>query len=304
MTKVRFKKLAGNYQLWLMVFPALAYIIIFHYVPMYGIQLAFREFEFLKGITGGKWVGLKYIREYVKSANFGLTMGNTFFISLAGHVFGFPMPIILALAMNQIRNNRLKKTLQTTVTLPYFISTVVMVSMINIFLSPNNGLLQMALKGLRLIGPEANLLGDPAAFIPVYVISGIWQGCGWGSIIYLAALSNVDMETYDAAKIDGANKFQLVRYIELPTLAPTIVLLLILSTGSLLSVGFEKILLMQNGLNFEASEVISTYVYKRGIRGADFNLGAAIGLFNTVINFALLVISNQIAKRVSGTSLM
>jgi putative aldouronate transport system permease protein len=298
------KDVRGNIQLWLMVLPALAYIIIFHYIPMYGIQLAFKTYDFSKGITGGDWVGLRYFRQYFASRLFPITMRNTFMIALTGIVFGFPMPIFLALIMNQIKNKTRKKILQTTVYLPYFISTVVMVSIINIFLSQTKGILSLALVRLNFISPNLNLVGSASTFIPVYVISGIWQSCGWGSIIYMAALSGVDSQLYDASKIDGANRFQTILHVEIPTIMPTIVIMLILSMGGILNVGFEKAYLMQNALNIQASEVISTYVYSIGIRSSQFSFGSAVGLFNTLINFTFLLLTNWVSRKVSDISLL
>jgi putative aldouronate transport system permease protein len=296
--------ISGQIQLWIMVLPAVLYILIFNYIPLYGIQLAFREYDFSRGITGGAWVGFKYFKQYFESYLFKETLRNTFFIAFTGIVFGFPLPIFLALIMNQIRRKKLKKILQTTVYLPYFISTVVMVSMINIFLSSTKGILSILLVKLHLINPDLNLLGDPAMVIPVYVISGIWQGCGWGSIIYLAALSNADPQLYDACKIDGANRIQVVRYVELPVIVPTIIIMLILSMGGILNVGFEKIYLMQNALNIKVSEVISTYVYNVGMKSSQFSFGTAVGLFNTMINFFFLLLTNFISRRVSDISIM
>jgi putative aldouronate transport system permease protein len=294
----------GDIQLWIMVFPALLYIALFNYLPMYGIQLAFRDYDFSKGLTGGAWAGLKYFKQYFQSYLFKETLRNTFFIAFTGIVFGFPMPIFLALMMNQIKSKTRKKILQTTVYLPHFISTVVMVSIINIFLSQTRGILTLPLVRFHIISPELNLLGSPPAFVPVYVISGIWQNCGWNTIIYLAALSQADPQLYDACKIDGANRLQTVRYVEIPVLVPTIIILLILSTGGILSVGFEKIFLMQNALNIRVSEVISTYTYKVGMQSSQFSFGAAVGLFNTLVNFTFLMMTNWISKKVSDISLM
>jgi putative aldouronate transport system permease protein len=297
-------KAPENIQLWIMVLPALIYIIIFHYVPMYGIQLAFRDYDFSKGFTGGAWVGLKYFKQYFTSHLFLITLKNTFLIAFTSIIFGFPMPVILALVMNQIRNKKTRKILQTTVYLPYFISTVVMVSIINIFLSQTKGILSLLLVRLHLISPNLNLLGDPAAFIPVYVISGMWQTCGWNSIIYMAALSQADPQLYDACRIDGANHLQVVRHVEIPVIIPTIVIMLILSMGGILNVGFEKIYLMRNALNTSASEVISTYVYQVGLRSSQFSFGAAVGLFNTLINFIFLLAANWISGKLSDIKLM
>jgi len=295
-------KLLRNWQLWVMVLPALAYIIIFNYIPIYGIQLAFRDFKYNAGSFGGDWAGLKYFNQYFSSPMFWPTLRNTFMIAFSSIVFGFPMPIILALVINQIRNQKRKKILQTTVYLPYFISTVVLIAIINIFLSPTSGIISKILRALNLIGENANLMGDPQYFIPVYVISGIWQTCGWNSIIYVAALSSVDSQLYDAAKIDGANRWQVVWHIEIPAIVPTIIILLIMNMGNILSVGFEKTYLMQNSLNKSVSEVISTYVFNIGIMSSQFSFGAAVGLFNTVINFTFLVLANTIAKRTSDIS--
>jgi len=293
-----------DYQLWLMLLPAIAIIFIFNYLPMYGVQLAFRDFDFSKGFLGGNWAGLKYFRQYFNSPMFFATIRNTFIIAFTSIIFGFPAPIFIALLFNQIRQQKLKRFLQTVVYVPYFISTVVMVALISILCSPNNGIISHALKALRFITQDMNLVGNPQTFVPLYVISGIWQACGWNSIIYFAALSTVDSQLYDAAKIDGANRLRIIWHIELAALAPTIVILLILNMGGILTVGFEKVFLMQNGLNIAVSEVISTYTYKIGLRSNQFSLGSAIGLFNTIVNFAFLTVFNITAKKTSNISLL
>ena len=295
--------LKEDYQLWIMVFPAIVILFIFNYIPMYGIQLAFRDFDFTKGLTGGKWAGLKYFKMYFESPMFIPTIKNTFVLAATSVIFGFPAPIFMALLFNQIRNQKAKKGMQTLVYMPYFISTVVLVALIQILLSPNNGIVSHALKALGLVQKDTNLVGSPATFVPVYVISGIWQSCGWNSIIYIAALSSVDTQLYDAAKIDGASRAGIVWHIDLPALIPTIVILLIMNMGSILTVAFEKAFLMQNDLNRAVSEVISTYTFRIGLRSNQYSLGAAIGLFNTLINFVFLVLSNQISKKVSDISL-
>jgi putative aldouronate transport system permease protein len=292
-----------NHQLWLMVIPACVIIFIFNYMPMYGIQLAFRDFNFTKGLTGGDFVGLKYFKQYFNSPMFFNTIRNTFVIAATSLVFGFPAPIIMALLFNQVRRQALKRFMQTVVYIPYFISTVVMVALIIILCSPNNGIISHALKNVGLIGQNVNLVGNAEMFVPVYVISGIWQTCGWNSVIYFAALSGVDSQLYDAAKIDGASRLSIIRHVELVALIPTIVILLILNMGGILTVGFDKVFLMQNSLNIPVSEVISTYTYKIGLRSNQFSLGSAIGLFNTVINFVFLMATNFIARKASNTSL-
>ncbi|MDD3278076.1 MAG: ABC transporter permease subunit [Lachnospiraceae bacterium] len=293
-----------TWQLWVMLLPAMLYILIFCYVPMYGIQLAFREYSFDAGITGGQWVGMKYFNQYFQSPMFWSTLKNTFVIAGTSILFGFPAPIILAMVINQIRNKKWKKVVQTTVYIPYFISVVVLVSMMNVMLSNGSGVLSNFLKDLHLVGESTNILGSAKTFTPLYVISGIWQSMGWNSIIFIAALSGVDTQLYDACKIDGANRWQTMIHIDLPAIMPTIIILLIMNMGSILNVGFDKVYLMQNSLNLGASQVISTYVYSVGIKSSQFSFGAAVGLFNTVINFVFLVVTNAVAKRTSGTGLM
>ncbi len=296
-----FNTFKRDYQLWIMIVPAILIIFIFNYVPMYGIQLAFRDYDFSKGLTGGEWRGLYYFEQFINSYMFTDLMRNTFFISLASIVLGFPAPIILALIINQLRNKHVKQTMQTTVYMPHFISTIVLVGMLNVLLSPETGIVGHFMKSAGM--GDINLLASTNTFIPVYVLSDIWQHCGWNSIIYLAALSNVDPQLYDSAKMDGASRWQMIRYVDLPAIVPTMIILFIFSMGGILSTGFEKVFLMQNSLNIPVSEVIATYVYKIGIVSNQFSYSAAIGLFNTVINFIFLVAVNAIAKRYSNMSL-
>ena len=296
--------LKKDWQLWIMILPAIVYIIIFCYGPMYGIQLAFRKYDFSKGLTGGDWVGFKYFIQYFESPMFWTTLRNTFIISFFTLICGFPAPILLALVVNSLRQQKLKKVVQTAVYMPYFISTVVMVAILQILLSPSTGVVSGLLKSMHLIPPSINLLGTPSAFVPVYVLSGIWQSAGWNSIIFIAALSSVDGQLYDAAKVDGANRWQQVIHVELPALVPTIVILLIMNMGRVLSVGFEKVFLMQNDMNLPVSEVISTYVFNVGVQSGKFSFGSAVGLFNTVINFAFLMIANMVSKKAADISLM
>lgn len=292
-----------DYQLWLMVIPAVAAVFIFNYIPMYGIQLAFREFEFQKGITGGQWVGLKYFIQFFNNPIFPRIIKNTIMLSSMSIVFGFPAPILMALLFNQVRNFQAKKILQTTVYIPNFISMVVMVAMINLFLTPKTGIVDVFLRSLGLVTSDANILAKPTNFPFVYVFSGIWQTCGWNSIIYLAALSNIDTQLYDSAKIDGANRLKILWHIDVVAIIPTAIVLLILTMGSLLSVGFEKVFLMQNATNIQVSEVIATYTYKVGIAGSRFSYGAAIGFFNTVVNFIFLLSTNLIARKTGNFSI-
>ncbi|MBQ6398832.1 MAG: sugar ABC transporter permease [Clostridia bacterium] len=299
--------LRQDWQLWIMLLPSLVYIFIFCYMPMYGAQLAFRKYDFTKGIYGGDWMGLEYFKQYFSSSMFSTTLVNTLVISFCSIVFSFPAPIVLAIIINQLRAQKWKKTLQTTVYIPYFISTVVLVSMLNVLFAKNGGVLSDLLKTLHIVPEKANLLGQRQYFVWMYVGSGIWQSMGWNSIIYIAALSSVDVQLYDAAKIDGANVWQRVLHIEFPALVPTIMILLIMNMGNILNVGFDKIYLMQNTLNLKSSEVISTYVYslmapKTG--APQFSLATAVGLFTNVVNFIFLLLANAISKRVTGSGLM
>lgn len=294
-------ELRRDYQLWLMALPAILVTFVFNYIPMYGIQLAFRKYDFSKGLTGGEWQGMHYFRQFIDSYLFTDLMTNTFLISFTTIVVGFPAPIVLALALNQIRKAKLKNLMQTTVYLPHFISIIVLVGMLNVLLSPETGIVGYFIKSMGFEG--VNLLGSTNAFIPVYVLSDVWQHGGWNSIIYLAALSTVDPQLYDSARMDGASRWQTIRYIDFPALVPTIIILFILSMGGILSTGFEKIFLMQNALNLPVSEVIATYVYKIGIISNQFSYASAIGLFNTLINFVFLYAMNAISRRASDQSL-
>lgn len=285
-----------------MILPAAIEIVIFHYLPMYGVQLAFREFDFSKSIFGGEWVGLKYFKQFFNHPIFWRLIRNTFNISFWSLIVGFPAPILLALFINQIRRERLKRTFQTVVYMPHFISTTVMVGLLVVLLSPNSGIIGRLFTGLFGTG---NLLGKPQYFVPVYVLSDVWQHAGWGAIIYLAALSGVDAELYDACKVDGGSRWDIIRHVEFPALVPTMIVLLILNMGGILSVGFEKAYLMQNSMNMSVSRVIATYVYEISINTnyPRFSLAAAVGLFNTVVNFTLLTIANIIVRRATGMSL-
>lgn len=293
--------LRTRWQLWVMLAPAIVVTAVFAYGPMYGIQLAFREFDFTKGLSGGDWVGLKYFDQFFSSPMFWALMRNTVAISMTTLVVGFFAPIALALIANQVIGRRRKRFLQTSTYLPHFISIVVIVGMLQVFLSPSSGLITRV---AELFGADSpNYLGSTTAFVPVYVISEVWQHCGWNSIIYLAALSSIDTQLYEAARVDGASRPQVVRHVDIPALIPTMVILLILTMGGVLNAGFEKVFLMQNPLNLQVSEVISTYAYKIGILHSQFSYATAIGLFNTVINFVFLVGTNQLAKRFANTSL-
>ncbi len=300
--KKTIKKILTNYQLYLLLLPALAYIIIFHYGPMYGVQLAFKNFVATKGITGSPWVGFKQFRRFFDSANFLLVIKNTIIISVYSLAINFPIPIIFALMLNNVSHKRFKSFVQTVTYAPHFISTVVLVTMILAFLSPRSGFINIIIKNY--LGREPIFfMAKNELFKTIYVFSGLWQNMGWAAIIYIAALSGISSELHEAAVVDGANKLQRTIHIDIPGIMPTMVTLFILNMGSIMNVGFEKVFLMQNSLNLDASETISTYVYRVGLIGADFSYSTAVGLFNSVINFAMLIIANAISKKITEIGL-
>ncbi|MFT8322013.1 MAG: ABC transporter permease subunit [Bacillus sp. (in: firmicutes)] len=296
------KQLKKSGPLYLLLLPTIILLICFTYIPLYGIVMAFKDYSPALGIWNSPWVGLKHFIQYFHSYQFNLTLKNTLYISLYSILVGFPLPIALAILCNQIRMVMFKKVFQVTTYLPHFISTMVMCGMILVFLSPSNGLVANI---LGLFGMEMpNLLSSPVLFSSVYVWSDVWQHLGWDSIIFLAALSAIDPTYYEAATMDGASRLQKIVHIDLPLLMPTAMILLILRAGSLLSVGFEKVLLLQNTLNLPGSEVISTYVYKVGMQNFQYSLSTAIGLFNTVVNVIILLLVNWISKKLTKTSLL
>ena len=280
---------------------AVVLVFVFSYVPMYGIQIAFKNYKPVLGIWGSPWVGLKHFTRMFALPKFKLIVGNTFKISLMSIVLGFPFPIILSLILNQLRSERYKRLIQTVTYMPHFISTVVIVGMLTVFLSTKNGIYKYF---CDLLGKEpVNLMGSKQLFPWLYVFSGIWQHTGWNTIIYLAALSSIDVGLYEAATIDGANRWQRMVHIDIPSIVPTMVILLILDSGSVLSVGFEKIFLMQNASNEAVSEVISTYTYKMGLQSRQYSFSTAVNLMNTVVNFVMLFVVNIIARKTSDYSL-
>ncbi len=295
------RNLKKYWQYYILLLPALAYFLIFCYGPMYGAQIAFRNFNAKDGITGSPWVGFDHFIRFFRSPYFGTLLRNTFVISLYGLVAGFPLPIILALSLNELQNQKVKKFAQTVTYAPYFISMVVMCGMLISFLSPSTGIINKAIVALG--GEPIPFLSEASLFPSIYVWSGVWQGTGWGSVIYFAALSGVDPQLLEAATLDGATRLQKIWYINIPTLLPTIVIMLIMNCGNLLSVGYEKAFLLQNALNLDTSEVISTYVYKTGLVNAQYSFSTAIGLFNSVVNLILLVTVNMISRKISDNSL-
>ena len=281
--------------------PAVIYFILFAYKPMYGILIAFKNFSMRKGIMGSPWVGFDNFTRLFTSYWFPVILKNTLTLSILSLILGFPIPIILALLLNEVKNDRFRKTFQTISYAPHFISVVVLCGMVTLFVSPSSGIIN---KFITMAGGEpVAFLQEPGLFKWVYVLSGVWQEMGWGSIIYFATLSGVDKSLIEAAEMDGASRLQKIWYINMPVLVPTIIVLLILNCGSLLGVGYEKVYLLQNATNVSASEVISTYVYKVGLEQSDFAFGTAAGLFNSVVNSIILIIANTISNRATQTSL-
>ena len=291
-----------NWGLYLLLLPALVLLFCFNYLPMYGVQIAFKDFTPSNGIEGSPWVGFANFQTFFNSFQSKNLIWNTITLSLYSLIAGFPFPIFLALMMNQIRVKRFKQTLQVVTYLPHFISTVVMVGIMLILLSPSNGISGNLAHALGIQSPP-NIMGQAGAFQHIYVWSDVWQHAGWDSIIYIAALAAIDPTLYEAATVDGASKFQRLIYIDLPFLIPTAVILLIMRAGNIMNLGFEKVYLMQNPLNTSISEVISTYVYKIGMISNQYSLSAAVNLFNTIINFVLLVLVNGVSKKLGDTSL-
>jgi putative aldouronate transport system permease protein len=297
----RSKLIRKHWQYYLIFALPLAYVIIFGYVPMGGILLAFKSYRITEGIFGSPWAGLRYFDQFFNSPRFWTLLRNTLGISIYSLLAGFPIPIIFALLLNETTSLGFKRTVQLVTYAPYFISTVVMVSIIMQFLDPRIGFINRVI--VLLGGQAQNFMGQASLFQSIYVWSGIWQSTGYAAIIYIAALSNIDPTLYEAAYIDGASRFQKMIHIDIPGLLPTIVIMLILSVGGLMNVGFEKVFLMQNPLNLSSSEIIATYVYKIGILSSQFSFGTAVGLFNSVVNLILIVGVNQIARKIGETSL-
>ena len=293
-----------HWQMYLLLLVPLVYLLVFQYYPMLGAQIAFKRFRSSLGIWGSPWIGFTYFSRFFQSYQFGRVVSNTVLLSLYGLFAGMPFPIIFALLLNTITNRYTKKLIQTVTYLPYFISTVVLVGMLFQVLNPRIGIYGKIFN--ELTGSRApDLFGKANYFPHLFVWSAVWQNMGWNSIIYLAALSAVSPELHEAGKIDGMNRFQRILYIDFPAIIPTATILLILNFGRIMTIGFEKVYLMQNDLNLARSEVISTYVYKVGltIGGGDFSYATAIGLFNSAVNLALIITVNKICSRLGGDSL-
>jgi len=293
-------ELKRNYQLYLFLLPAFALVLFFHYVPMYGIQIAFRNFKPSKGIWGSEWVGFKFFERFLHSPNMGTLVRNTLRLSVWGVLIAFPTKILLALILNEIRLPRYKKFVQTVTYAPYFISITILISMVNLMFDKNFGTLTRLFQVFG--APAETYLTSSSAFPALYVGSGMWQQTGWGAIIFMAALAGVDVQLHEAAMIDGATRLQRIWHINLPSILPTITIMFILQMGGLMSVGHDKSLLMQNPLNLEAAELISTYVYKIGLQKVQYSLATAVGLINSAVNVVLMLSVNWIVKKMGQVS--
>lgn len=297
----KWKRAVRNWQLYVFLIPTILYFLVFRYYPMYGLQIAFRNYKASKGIWGSQWVGMRNFQRFFATADFWQLLENTLAISVGNLLISFPVPIILALLLNQLPSKRYKKVVQTVIYAPHFISTVVMVGIIFLFFSPSSGIINHMIVALG--GQPIHFMAEASMFRPLYIGSEIWQGAGWGSILYLAALASINPELHEAAVVDGANKFQRVLHIDIPGILPTVVIMFILNSGKVMAVGFEKAYLMQTSLNISTSEIIATYVYKRGLLNSQFSFSAAVGMFESVINLVLIVTVNFISRKVSDSSL-
>ena len=289
-----------NYELYLLFLPVLIYYIIFCYWPMYGAVIAFKDFRPGLGILGSPWVGFEHFANFFTSVNFKNLLINTLTISISSLMFAFPASIILALLINELRFSRFASTVKTVTYLPHFVSLVVICSMIKMFVS-DDGLVGSLVNSIT--GERASMLSNPKYFVPIYVLSDIWQNVGWNSIIFLAALSGIDQELYEAAKIDGAGKWAQTFHITLPSIMNTIILLFIMKMGHVLSLGHEKIILLYNPMIMDTADVISTYVYRKGLQEFNYSFSTAVGLFNSVVGFILVITTNAISKKVNDISL-
>ncbi len=297
----RWKTLWRERYLWLLVLPGVVYFAVFLYTPMIGLVISFESFSPFRGVFAGPWVGFKWFQQFFNSPYFGRLLRNTVLLNLYGLLWGFPAPILFALMLNEVHNRFFKKISQTLSYLPHFVSMVVIVSIVSELLDPDYGLINLAIKSMG--GSTINFMSSPGWFRTIYIGSGIWQDLGWSCIIYLAALAGVDPQLYEAAKIDGAGKFQQIWHVTLPGIVPTIVIMLIMSVGGMFSVGYEKIILMYNTSTYETADVINTYVFRRGIVGGEYSFGTAVGLFQSAINFVLVYFVNRLSRKISEVSL-
>ena len=297
------KALMKYWQMYLLLIPVIVYYIIFKYVPMAGVQIAFKDFKFRRGIWGSAWVGMEHFERFFSSYNSFNIIWNTLYLGFLSLLFCFPIPILLALLVNEIHAKRLKKGLQTITYAPHFVSTIVVVGMLMSMCSPSTGVVNKLLVNMGIVSEPLYLMGSAKYFRPMYIISGIWKDAGWNAIIFISALSAIDVTLYEAAEVDGANRWQQLIKITLPSIVPTIVIMLILEAGKVLNIGFEKVYAMQTDLNLNVSEVISTYTYKQGIVDLRYDYSTAVELFNSLINLLMLMVVNTISKKLTETSL-
>jgi putative aldouronate transport system permease protein len=306
-TKVPKKKInyavyfKNNWQLYVLILPAIIYFIVFNYMPLYGIQIAFKDFKAVFGISGSKWVGFKHFENFFHAYYFKRLLANTLLLNVYNLLWSFPVPIILAILLNQIKGPKIKRFIQTSIYVPYFISTVVLAGMLYIFLSPTSGIFNILRQALGM--KAVDFMSDAKAFRTIYIVSGIWQSAGWGTILYIASLSGVDPSLYEAAEIDGASIWQKIRYIDVPSIVPVIVMVFILDCGKLLSSNTDKALVMQTAGNIPTSDIIGVYVYNVGLGSGQFSYTTAIGLFINIINFIIIITANQISKKISDVGL-
>ena len=306
-TKVPKKKInyavyfKNNWQLYVLILPAIIYFIVFNYMPLYGIQIAFKDFKAVFGISGSKWVGFKHFENFFHAYYFKRLLANTLLLNVYNLLWSFPVPIILAILLNQIKGPKIKRFIQTSIYVPYFISTVVLAGMLYIFLSPTSGIFNILRQALGM--KAVDFMSDAKAFRTIYIVSGIWQSAGWGTILYIASLSGVDPSLYEAAEIDGASIWQKIRYIDMPSIVPVIVMVFILDCGKLLSSNTDKALVMQTAGNIPTSDIIGVYVYNVGLGSGQFSYTTAIGLFINIFNFIIIITANQISKKISDVGL-
>ena len=291
------------WQLYLLLIPVIAYFVIFKYKPMVGVQIAFRNYKFSKGIWNSKWIGLEHFERFFSSSQSLDIILNTFILSLLSLLFCFPLPIILALIINELRSSHAKKVLETITYAPHFISTIVVIGMLTAMCSPSTGIIHHLLVSVGILQGGEYLMASSQYFRLMYIISDIWKDCGWNAIIFISALAAIDPTLYEAATVDGASRFKQLIHVTFPGILPTVIIMLILESGKVLNVGFEKAYAMQTDLNLSVSEVISTYTYKIGLERFEYDYATAIGLFNSVVSFTLLIIINSLSKLVSQTSL-
>ncbi len=295
------RRMRNDWQIYLLLLPAVIYFFVYCYLPMYGVQIAFRDYKFAFGITGSKWVGLKNFKDFFGAYYFGRLLSNTFLLNFYGLLWGFPIPIILAILLNQVERPRMKKFTQTAIYVPHFISTAVMAGILYLFLSPTSGIINKLIESLG--GKATFFMIEPGWFRTLFIGSDIWQHAGWNTILYIATLTSIDPEIYEAATIDGATKRQKIWHVDIPFLMPIAVMMLILNCGSLLGSNTDKALLMQTPGNMATSDIIGVYVYEMGLSKAQFSYTAAIGLFVNIINFAMILSVNWVSKRIGETSL-